>query len=90
MSDDPVIQSFRDQIASLDRQILEALNGRIRLVERLRTHKAAQGLGFYDAAQEERVIAQLKQANGGPLSDEGLTELFRLILAWSKREATGS
>lgn len=86
MSEDPIIQSCREQIAGLDRQILEALNNRIQLVERLRIHKAAQGLSFHDAAQEDRLIARLNQANPGPLSEEGLAELFRFILDWTKRE----
>ena len=89
LSEDPVIQQHRAQIAALDRTILEALNQRIHLVKRLKDHKAAQGLGFHDAAQEERVLAALAQANPGPLSEEGLRDIFQLIMTWSKREATG-
>lgn len=87
MSDDPVIQRHRAQIAELDQRILEALNQRIRLVKQLKDYKEAQGLGFYDGAQEERVLSTLRQANPGPLSEEGLTETFRLLMEWSKREA---
>lgn len=87
MSEDPVLQFLREQIAGLDRQLLETLNRRIRLVAELKAHKEVRGLPFHDPAQEERVLARLQQANEGPLSEEGLAELFRLILAWSKREA---
>ena len=87
MKDHPVIREHRAQIAALDLKILEALNQRIGLVKRLKDHKEAQGLGFHDAAQEDRLLAALRQANRGPLSDQGLHEVFSLILAWSKREA---
>lgn len=88
-SPDPIIESHRAQISALDQQILSALNQRILLVKRLKDHKAAQGLGFHDAAQEARVLAQLAQANEGPLSEAGLQAIFALILQWSKREAAG-
>jgi chorismate mutase len=84
---DPVIQAYREQIAGIDRKILAALNERITLVKRLKDHKEALGLGFHDAGQEDRVIANLRQANRGPLSEEGLQELFRLIMEWAKRDA---
>lgn len=87
LSHDPVVQTFRGQISELDLQILAALNTRIGLVQRLKEHKATLGLDFYDAAQEDRVLASLCQANRGPLPDDGLTDIFRLILAWTKRAA---
>lgn len=86
---DRVIQTHRAQIAELDQRVLEALNARIGLVQRLRTHKEAQGLAFRDAAQEARLLAALRQANPGPLPDEGLEAIFRLILDWTRRAASG-
>ncbi len=83
---DPVIQGHREQIAANDLKILQALNARIDLVRRLKDYKAAQGLAFLDAAQEERVLAELGQANAGPMSEEGLREIFGFILDWTKRE----
>ncbi len=84
---DPVIQTHREQIAEIDRQIVEALNARIELVKSLKDYKETQGLSFYNAAQEHLVIANLCETNGGPLSNEGLCELFRIILDVAKREA---
>lgn len=89
VSDDPVIRAYREQIAGVDRGILDALNERIRLVERLKEHKEERGLGFRDPAQEERLLAALRQANRGPLSEQGLREIFGLILEWTKRDAAG-
>jgi len=84
---DPTLKAHRERIAGIDRAILEALNARINLVKALKDHKEAQGIGFHDPAQEERVYAALCQANPGPLSEEGLREVFGLIVEWSKREA---
>jgi chorismate mutase len=83
---DPVIQQHRAQIATNDLTILRALNARIDLVKRLKDYKATQGLDFLDAAQEERVLAELGQANAGPISDAGLREIYGFILDWTKRE----
>lgn len=87
LTQDPIIQDHRERIAGLDRQILDALNARLTLVLRLKAHKAARGLAFHDPAQEGRVLADLHQANRGPLSGEGLEAIFRFILARIKREA---
>jgi len=84
---DPFIQSHREQIASNDLKILRALNARIDLVKRLKDYKATLGLDFLDAVQEERVIAELSRANAGPMSAEGLRDIFGFILDWTKREA---
>jgi chorismate mutase len=87
---DHAIQVHRAQIAAQDLKILEALNTRIDLVKRLRAFKETQGLPFHDAAQEDRLLAALREANQGPLPDEGVEEVFRLILAWTKRATAGS
>jgi chorismate mutase len=84
---DPIIQQHREQIAELDLQILEALNQRTLLVKRLKDYKEAHGFGFHDAAQEGRVISNLRQTNRGPLSNKGLQALFKAIIEWTKRDA---
>jgi len=84
---DPVIRNYREQISDNDLKILEALNRRIKLVKRLKDYKDSQGLSFYDAAQEDWVITYLCRANPGPLSNEGLREIYGVILQWAKREA---
>ena len=86
-SNDPVIKQYREQISDNDGKILEALNKRIKLVKSLKDYKEAQGLSFYDAAQEDWVITYLARANRGPLSNEGLREVYQLILQVAKREA---
>jgi len=83
---DPVVREARQEIAALDRAIVEALNRRIELVVELRRHKQAHGLPFLDRAREAEQLELLRRASRGPLSAEGLQEIYAEILALVKRE----
>ena len=85
-SQDPVVQQFREQISDNDRAIVDAVNKRLRLVAQVKTYKESRGLGFLDPEREEWMLQYLTRANRGPLSADGLRELFRMILDLSKRE----
>jgi chorismate mutase len=85
-SDDPVIRQFREQISDTDRAIVDAVNKRLRLVAQVKAYKESRGLGFVDPEREEWMLQYLMRANRGPLSAEGLRELFGTILDLSKRE----
>jgi chorismate mutase len=86
MSQDSTMAELREQISALDRQILDAVNTRLELVARLRRHKEENGIAFLDPGREEWLLQHLADANAGPLSDEGVRELFGEILALVKRE----
>ena len=83
---DPVLRRLREQIATTDRDILELVNHRLELVREIRAHKDAQGAAFVDPDQEARLLARLRELNGGPLSAEGVERLFRELLELVKRE----
>jgi chorismate mutase len=83
---DPVMQELREQVESVDRQILEAINARIGLVAQIRRHKAENGIDFLDPGREEWLLQHLVEANAGPISEEGVRELFKTILELVKRE----
>ena len=86
---DPTVQRIREEITELDRSILDAVNGRIKLVAALRRHKQEVGLPFLDPDRERQQLDDLESANPGPLSDEGLRELFSGLLDLTKREVAG-
>jgi chorismate mutase len=86
---DPTVQRLRDEISELDRSILDAVNGRLELVAALRQHKQEVGLPFLDPDRERQLLDDLATANSGPLSDEGLRELFSELLDLTKREVAG-
>jgi chorismate mutase len=83
---DPTVQRLRDEISELDQSILGAVNARLELVAALRRHKQSVGLPFVDHDRERRLLDELVLANRGPLSDEGLRELFCELLDLTKRE----
>jgi chorismate mutase len=83
---DALTRQLREQIAERDREILDAVNSRLRLVAELKRHKETEGIDFVDPEQEERLLETLEQANVGPLSSDGVRQLFREILALTKRE----
>jgi chorismate mutase / prephenate dehydratase len=84
---DPVVRELREQIAATDSELVDAVNRRVELVRQLKDHKAAQGFEFVDRSQEERLLDRLAAGNRGPLSEEGLRELYRTLLELTKREA---
>ena len=86
-NNDPVVRQYREQISDNDLKILEALNKRVKLVKTLKDYKETKGYSFYDAAQEDWVITYLCRANGGPLTNDTVREIFGTVLQCIKREA---
>jgi chorismate mutase len=87
-NDDPLIRQLREQISDADRTIIEAINARLQLVARLKDYKESRGLAFVDPEREEWMLSYLTRANRGPLSSEGLREIFGEVLDLTKREVT--
>ena len=83
---DPLIRQLREQISDADRTIVEAINARLKLVARLKAYKESRGLSFVDPEREEWMLSYLTRANRGPLSAEGLREIFAEVLDLTKRE----
>jgi chorismate mutase len=83
---DPVVDRLREQIMAADRALFELVNTRLELVAQIRRHKELHDLPFLDPAREEWMLSYLTRANRGPLSDEGLAEIYALVLDISKRE----
>lgn len=88
MTDDALIKQLRQQISDTDRSIVDAMNARLRLVARLKRYKESRGIGFLDPEREEWMLQYLQRANRGPLSEDGLRELFEEVLALTKREVS--
>jgi chorismate mutase len=85
---DPTIRGLREQILENDRLLVETINTRLDLVARLKRYKDDRGLSFVDPEREELMIRALAQANGGPLSPEGLEMLYATIFDLTKREVS--
>jgi chorismate mutase len=87
---DPIIRRFREQISDNDRQLVEAINRRLELVARLKAYKESRGVDFLDPEREEWMLRYLSRANRGPLSAEGLREVYSELLDLTKREVARS
>ena len=83
---DPLIRQLREQLSDNDVKIVEAINARLKLVGRLKAVKEDRGIGFLDPAREEWMLQYLTRANRGPLSAEGLKEIYSELLDLTKRE----
>lgn len=86
---DPIVADHREQITAIDLAILDAVNRRIQLVSSLHAHKRGQGYPTIDPGREAQLLEELRQRNPGPMSDEALERLERLILELCTAEAAG-
>jgi chorismate mutase len=87
-STDPLVRQLRNEISDVDRKIVGAINSRLELVARLKRYKDSRGIPFVDPDREEWMLRYLGRANRGPLSQEGLAELYAEILDLTKREVS--
>jgi chorismate mutase len=83
---DPLIRQLREQLSDVDRGIVEAINSRLKIVARLKRYKESKGIEFVDPEREEWMFSYLSRANRGPLTAEGLREIYGAILDLTKRE----
>ncbi len=73
----------RDEIDSIDGQLLELLNKRARCAQKVGEIKAKHGeAGFiYRPEREAQVLRRIQDINPGPLSNENVTWLFREVMS---------
>src|SRR6266853_653623 len=87
MDDDADLGRLREQIASLDREVLDALNRRLGLVARVQEHKQEAGARLIDAKREAERIQELISANAGPLSESAVQSVFGASVALAAKRA---
>ena len=85
-ANDPLIRRLREQLSDNDVGIVDAINVRLKLVARLKRVKEERGIDFLDPAREEWMLQYLTRANRGPLSADGLREIYTELLDLTKRE----
>jgi chorismate mutase len=85
---DEYVSRVRRDISDIDRQLVELVNKRLKLVAQLKRYKEEHGIGFVDLAREEWMLQYLSRMNRGPLSADGLSELYHELLDLTKREVT--
>jgi chorismate mutase len=82
MSADPQLElgDCRERIDKLDVQLLELLNRRTEIVERIGRIKQELQLAIYEPKREDQVFANVVSHNGGPLSHEAVKRIFERII----------
>ena len=75
------IARLREAIDVVDREILEKLNRRARLVQEIGECKRSARASVYDAARERDLVASLAEANSGPFPNSALSHVFREIIS---------
>ncbi|HEV6965876.1 prephenate dehydratase [Roseateles sp.] len=73
--------ALRDQIDSLDRQLLDLLNQRARVAEQVGEIKRAEGTPFFRPDRVAQVIDKIRAANPGPLKAEHVAAIWREIMS---------
>lgn len=89
LDNDPVVSELRAEIAAADRALVDLVNQRVALVQRMRARKEELGAGYVDPGREQRMLDFVAGLNAGPVSQEGLAELYRRVVALCKREVYG-
>jgi len=79
------IRARRTEIDRLDDELLRLLNQRAQLGTELLGLKRAAGLPICDPARELEVICRARDGNAGPLDDEAVENIFRLIVHETRR-----
>lgn len=74
------LQRHRAVIDSVDEQILELLNRRIRIASELGDVKRAAGLEIIDSDREQRILRRVCELNRGPLDHASVVTIFRAII----------
>ena len=79
------ITGFREEIDSLDSQLLAIFNRRASLALEIGRIKKILDLPVYDPSREKRIFDRMKSDNPGPLDDGAVVRLFERVIDESRR-----
>ena len=75
-----VLAKYRDEIDAIDRELLQMLNRRTRVVEEIGKIKNAVNLPIYEPKREDDVYRNVRTNNTGPLDSDALQRIFERII----------
>ncbi len=78
------LRKLREQIDSIDDQILDLLNERMEVVKRVGELKNSTGAPIYRPEREMEILKRLKSKNRGPLPSSAIEAIFLEIFAVSR------
>lgn len=83
MSDDSSLAPLRQQIDALDKQIVELLNARARIVVEVGKVKQQKNISIYAPDREKAVMEKVRKLNQGPLPNRCLEAVYRELMSGS-------
>ncbi len=78
------LTQLRDEIDEIDRDIVELLAKRLRLVMKVGEYKRAKGLAIYDAGRERELLARVASAAPSPLEPAMAQRIFECVIQESR------
>ena len=79
------LKDFREEINSIDIELLFLFNRRANLVIDLAQIKKSQGKKLFDPERERDIFVSLTEKNPGPLTPDAVVRLFERIIDESRR-----
>ena len=86
----PTLASRRREVDKLDKQLLQLINQRAKLVVELGELKRDQEMLAYDPQREQKIVDALTAANKGPLADSVIQSIFREVISGCRDLASPS
>ena len=85
MSDAKTMDDWRGRIDEIDQQLVKLFNERTQCAIEIGHIKKRLGLEIYSPAREAQVIANVTNANHGPLDAEAIRRLFERVIDEARR-----
>jgi len=79
------IGDWRKKIDEIDTVLLQLLNLRTEFAVEVARLKEEEGLALCAPEREQKVLANMRNQNDGPLDGEAVTRIFRMIMDESRR-----
>ena len=74
------VRELRERVDEVDRELIEALSERARIVQEIMARKAETGAAIYDPRREEEILQRVVELNPGPIYDSSMRDIFEIIL----------
>ena len=83
MNEKKKLEKIRNDIDSLDKQLLDLISSRARLAQEIAKIKmtSSETFEFYRPEREAQILRKIIEHNSGPLSEEEMARLFREIMS---------
>jgi chorismate mutase/prephenate dehydratase len=72
---------LRQSIDKIDEKILNLINQRLSLAKQIGDFKKQGGIQITDSGREKEIFTRLQKKNNGPMSVDGLRNIFEAIIA---------